>query len=165
MTHQALLKPHDLAADEINGWRGRCLDLFARGERTIDLALETALTGAPGLAMKHLAGHRLADLAKLVSEEKTATEKQKQSLQSSLDSWLASNTKRAFLAHGVTTVLLDRHGDWHAQFDFVRYQGKQRQAERWSCSKHEAWDYERLLERSLILLSSQLGHFRKRICA
>ena len=162
---QALIRPHDLAADEINGWRGRCLNMFARGERSVDVALEAALAAGSGLGMKHLAGQRLADLAKLVSEEKTATEEQKQSLQSSLDSWLASNAKRAFLAHGVTTVLLDRHGDWHAQLDFVRYQGKQRQAERWSCSKHEAWDYERLLERNLTLLSSKLGQFRTRISA
>lgn len=136
--------------------------MFARGERSIDLALEVAISARPDSGMKHLAGHRLADLAKLAAEEVAATEKQKLALRTCLESWHEIHAKRAFLAHGVTTVLLDRHGDWHAQFDFVRYQGKQRQAERWCLSKHEAWDYEGRLKRGLALLATELGQFRKR---
>jgi N-acetylglutamate synthase-like GNAT family acetyltransferase len=156
------LKPHDLAAAEINGWRGRCLDLYARGERSVDHSLELAsrCDGIP--AMKPLAGQRLAEVLRLAVEEPGTTEKQSTGLLLALERWSGINAQRAYLAHGVATVLLDRQGAWHAQFDFVRYQGKRREPQRWALSKNEALQFEAELEQAFMVLSAQLGHFRKR---
>jgi hypothetical protein len=155
-----LLKPHDLAAAEINGWRGRCLDLFARGERAVDMALEAV--SKLELPMKPLAGQRLADVVRLAVEDTGATEKQSSALLLALERWSLINAHRAYLAHGVATVLLDRQGEWHVQFDFVRYQSKRRDQQRWPLSKDEALQFEAELEQAFKAISAQLGQFRKR---
>ena len=163
MSVESLPKPHDIATGVISSWRGRCLDFFARGERSVDMALELVSSRDASLSMKPLAGQRLADVVRLAVEEGGATEKQSTGLLLALERWSSINAKRAYLAHGVTTVLLDRHGDWHVQFDFIRYHAKRRDAERWACSKEEALQFEAALAEAFKALSAQLGHFRKRL--
>ena len=163
MSDALAIKPHDLAAGEISGWRGRCLDLFARGERIIDAVLEVAGDLDPALTMKHLAGQRIADLRKLASAEKGASEKQKLAVLACLERWQAVHSKRAFFAHGIVTALIDKQAGWHVQLDFTRYQGKQRDRQRWSISNQEAMRFEQELAHETHVLSAQLGQFRKRL--
>jgi hypothetical protein len=165
MSEQPIAKPHDMAAGQINSWRGHCLDLFAKAERAIASALEAACDKNPSLTIKHLAGHRLADLARIVTDTGTANEKRSKALLDALAAWQCVDAKRAFLAHGVSTVLLDRHGAWHVQLDFTRYQSKRRDRERWSLSELEAAQFEDDLEQKFKLLSTQLGQFRKGLTA
>jgi hypothetical protein len=159
----SLAKPHDIAAGEIDGWRGRCLDLFARGERAIALSREAAAERNASVTIRHLGGQRPADLAKLVNEDTQATAKQSKTLLSSLDAWLAVEGRRAFFAHGVVTALLDRHGAWHAKLDFTKYQASKRERQSWTCDRQEALQFEADLEREFKQLSTQLGQFRKRL--
>jgi hypothetical protein len=163
MNAQEGLKPHDLAAGEINGWRGHCLDVFAKAERAIASTLEVANAQDCSITLRHLAGHRLADLAKLAMSRSATNDKQCKVLLEALDAWLAVESKRAFLAHGVATVLIDRLGSWHVQLDFTKYQGKGLERLRWTCSKEEATQFEEELQAEFKRLSTHLGQFRKNL--
>lgn len=162
MSDETLANPYDIAAGEIDGWRGRCVDLFAKAERAVALALEAACDRDESLTIRHLAGQRLADLIKLVENDDKATEKQRNALRRALDAWERVEPQRAYFAHGVAKVLLDKQGNWHAQFNFTKYQAKSREPQRWNCSKREAEQFETDLEQGFKDLSAQLGHFRKR---
>lgn len=163
MSDQSLAKPHDIAAGEIDGWRGRCLDLFAKTERAVAVALEAACDKDASLTIRHLAGQRMADLIKLIEGDGKATEKQRNALRRALEAWERVEPQRAYLAHGVATVMLDRQASWHAQFDFTKYQAKNRDPQRWNCSKREAEQFEADLEQGFKNLSAQLGQFRTRL--
>ena len=165
MSDAVAVKPHDVAAGEIDGWRGRCLDLFAKAERAVAVTLEAVAARDPLLSIKHLAGHRMVDLNKLAASEDGATEKQSKALLAALDAWPGLEGKRTFLAHGITTVLLDRHGSWQARFDVTNYRPNKRERLNWTCSKDEALEFEALLEQAFKALSAQLGQFRKRLPA
>ena len=80
-----------------------------------------------------------------------------------LEAWERVEPQRAYLAHGVATVMLDRQASWHAQFDFTKYQAKNRDPQRWNCSKREAEQFEADLEQGFKNLSAQLGQFRTRL--
>ena len=94
MSSEPGIKPHDIAAAEINCWRGRCLDLFAKAEAAVDLALRSAIERGMAASMKHLTGQRLAEIVSLASSEARATDRQKQALIASLENWQALYAKR-----------------------------------------------------------------------
>lgn len=165
MSDQSIAKPHDIAAGEINGWRGRCLNLFAKAERAVALTLEIANQQNASLTIRHLSGQRLADLAKFAEGIGQMTEKQHKALLFALESWQRVECKRVYLAHGVLTVLLDRQADWHVQLDFTRYLTKSREPQRWNCSRREAEQFEAELEKGFKDMSAQLGHLRKRLAS
>ncbi|HEX9807601.1 MAG TPA: hypothetical protein VGA34_11970, partial [Alteraurantiacibacter sp.] len=56
--------PHVVARKQINEWRGRCLDLFAQGEKAIAVLLENARVAQIDVKLHHLAGQRTKELAK-----------------------------------------------------------------------------------------------------
>ena len=163
MSDESPPKPHDIAAGEIDAWRGRCLDWFAKGERAIALTLEAAAKNDAALTIRHLAGHRLADLAKLAAGDGKATERQAKALSGALEAWRQIESRRAFIAHGVATVLMDRNAKWYVQLDFSNYQAKSTERLRWTSSKDEAEQFETELEQGFKGLSAQLGQFRKRL--
>jgi hypothetical protein len=107
----------------------------------------------------------MADLNKLAASEAGATEKQSKALLAALDVWPGLEGKRTFLAHGIATVLLDKHGSWQARFDFTSYRPNKRERLSWICSKGDALEFEALLEQAFKALSAQLGQFRKRLPA
>ena len=163
MSSEPGITPHDIAAAEINCWRGRCLDLFAKAEAAVDLALRSAIERGMAASMKHLTGQRLAEIVSLASSEARATDRQKQALIASLENWQALYAKRNFFAHGVATVLMDRHGRWSVQLDFWVYRTGREILERWSWNKDEALQFEADLEQCFKALSAQLGCFRSRL--
>nr|WP_166177670.1 hypothetical protein [Altererythrobacter segetis] len=164
MSDQAGLKRHDLASAEIDGWRGRCLDIFARGERAVSLALEAARAKDGTLKIKHLAGQRMSDLAEIVSAEK-ATLKQTRAIQTALESWAQVEGRRAYFAHGVVTVLLNEQGIWHVQLDFAAYRSSRVEDHRWNLSRSEADAFEAQLIEAFAELSRELGQLKKRLSA
>src|SRR5207253_8441880 len=107
VTELQVVKPLDQATAEIAGWRGRCLDLFARGERAIGQALEVRAAEA-GAKINHLAGQRVAQLEKIAASRE-ATAKQRLAYDTAVAAWKDVDARRAFLAHGIATALLDRH--------------------------------------------------------
>lgn len=156
------IKPFEIAAGEIEGWRGRCLNIFSRGEHAVAAALQVARAQDPKVRIQHLAGQRLTELQR-VSELGAGTERQKAGLASALASWKECDERRPCLSHGMTTVLLDRNGEWHVQFDMTVWRANQPYPEKLSWSKNEAVAFEARLVDCFKILSSQLGQFKKRL--
>ncbi|HWK41069.1 MAG TPA: hypothetical protein VNR60_03980 [Croceibacterium sp.] len=165
MSGEVVVKPHDLAAGKIYGWRGRCIDFFARGERTVAATLEAVCEKDTSLKIGHLAGQRLSDLRKIVEIDSNATKRQQKIALQALNDWQKVEVRRPYFSHGVVTVLIERNSDWHVRLDFTKYQGKTREPQSWSCSVVEAQQFEAELECAFKNLSSQLGQFRKRLSA
>lgn len=147
------LNPHEIARAEIDSWRGRSLDLFARAERSIGIALEATSTSGRIIKLRHLAGQRLEDLVQLVTAEQ-ATTKQAEALVKAISKWREVEVHRAFLAHGIARELLDRHGAWHVQFDLTAYKTNVPTLERMVLSRSEALEFEKNLEESFKALSA-----------
>lgn len=157
-------KQHDLAEAEVHAWRGRCLQRFARAEQVVAAALESAREVEDTIKFGHLGGQRLAAL-KAASDSPTATPKQKLALAKALEKWSEIEAHRAFFAHGVATVLLDKHSNWQVQLDFTDYRLKAVTPRRWNLSKREADAFEARLKDGFDRLSAQVGHFRTRLKA
>ena len=158
------LTPGDQACAQIAAWRGRCINLFSRGEAAVIRALEAAIAKGHTITIKHLAGQRTADLEWLTRNE-TGTVKQRQALSNALAGWAELEARRAYIAHGVVTVRVDKNGLWRARVDFTAYRNGPGEKCRWSFSRTEADDFEMSLERGFRALSAQLGHLRKRLAA
>ncbi|KUO56675.1 MAG: hypothetical protein APF78_11230 [Sphingomonadales bacterium BRH_c3] len=154
--------PYKNARTEIDSWRGRCLDLYARSEKAVALTLETAKQHDHPVKLRHLAGQRLDDLLSITDQD-NGTAKQKEALARAIDGWRAIESHRVFLAHGTMKELLDRKGKWHAQFDVTTYKSNNPTPDRMMISQTEALELQADLEKGFKSLSAQLGQFRKRL--
>ncbi|WP_394730287.1 hypothetical protein [Altererythrobacter sp. GH1-8] len=156
------LKPHDLAKTEIEAWRGRCLNIFARGEKAVTESLASARETSSNLRLEPLAGQRLNTLAKL-DEDHCSTEKQKAALRNAVALWREHDEKRPYFSHGITAEFLDRKGEWHVQIDFVAVQKGACEPQRLIWSKQEAETFEASLQNAFNRLAVELGQLRKRL--
>lgn len=155
-------KLHDLAKAEIDAWRGRCLNIFARGEKAVTDCITGALVTSPEFRLEPLAGQRLNTLEKL-AEKHSGTEAQKVALSKAIIEWRRNDEKRPFFSHGVATELLDRKGLWHLRLDFIAIQKGKSEPRRLTLSKVEAEELEKSLHAAFKTLSGQLGQFRKHV--
>lgn len=156
------IKPHDLAKAEIDGWRGRCINIFSRGEKAVTDCLTAASDGKTPVRLEPLAGQRLNSLEKLVGATE-ATKAQKDALIASITAWRLHDEKRPIFSHGVAIELLDRLGSWHVQFDFVAVSKAAAVPCRTTFSKAEAESFEKSLHEAYTKLAGQLGQLRKRL--
>ncbi|MXP40226.1 hypothetical protein GRI75_01030 [Altererythrobacter soli] len=157
-------RPLDIAASQIDAWRGRCISLFARAESAVGRSLELAAVHGNAVKLRHLGGQRLADLIAL-TEGCAGTAKQAESLRSALIQWKAVESHRTFFAYGVATALLNKKSHWYVVLDFTAYRGNSPEAERWTLSSQEAEEFEERLARCFADLSRELGLFRVRLAA
>ncbi|MGD9664459.1 MAG: hypothetical protein AB7U34_04545 [Novosphingobium sp.] len=153
---------HDEARAQVGQWRGSCLNLFARVERAVGLALEAAVTAGKAKKIRHLSGQKLNDLVAIV-DTLDQTEKQKKAFQSALVSWKQVESHRAFLAHAVALEAIDRHGSWIAIFDMIVHKGNDALNTRWSVTQAEAEVILSDLTVGFKELSGQLGQVRTRL--
>lgn len=156
------LKPHDLAKAEIDAWRGRCLNVFSRGERAVTDSLLLAHQKSPNLRLEPLAGQRLNTLEKLASEH-CATEALRTAIQAAIRGWRLYDEERPFFSHGVAIELVDRLSRWHVQVDYIAVQKGVGEPRRRTWSKAEAEGFEKGLHQAFSALSGQLGQLRKRM--
>lgn len=156
--------PFEIAQAEIDGWRGRCIDLFSRGEHAVGRALEQAIACGRAVKLRHLAGHRLSDLSAF-AEASGGTAKQVQALREAIEAWTAIEADRVFLAHGTRTVLIDKHSAWFVLLEFTAYRGNAAEPRRRILTRLEAEQFEALLKERCADLSAQLGQLRKRLSA
>jgi hypothetical protein len=152
----------DLARQEIDGWRGRCLDVFSRCEAAVASTLLAARASGRSTKLDHLAGQRLTELGDL-AEAKTGTARQAATFRKVLDGWRQIEAKRAFLAHGVATELVDRHAQWCVRLDMIVCEKGEPRPDRWTVSKAEAADFETRLKTDFAKLSTQLGQMKQRL--
>ncbi len=158
----ANLRPHDLAKVEIDAWRGRCLNVFARAERAVTETVLLLREGDTKILLEPLAGQRFSALEKLAPIV-PGTEAQEKGLQSALLAWRDLDTKRPFFSHGVVTELVGRTGQWHVQLDFLAVRKGQCEAKRLNWSGEEAAAFEVKLHAAFKGLTNQLGQLRRRI--
>jgi len=151
----------ELVRQDIDGWRGRCLDVFSRSEAAIIETLLVARDNGRAIKLGHLAGQRLTELAEL--EESRATPRQAAALRKTLERWRELETKRPFLAHGVVTELIDRQGKWWAKLDIIVCEKAEPNPVRWTASQNEAADFETELRDGFAQLKGQLGHLQTRL--
>lgn len=154
------LAPHDIARAQIEAWRGRCLNLFARGEQAVLDSLLLASTKLPELRIEPLAGQRLNALEQLVAAH-DATDAQRAAIKGALFNWKNCDAKRAYFAHGVFTELFDNSGNWFVRMDFDAVQKGECKPRRMVLSQQEAEDFEASLRVAFRSLATQLGQFRK----
>jgi hypothetical protein len=150
-----------IARGEIDGWRGQCMDVYAKSERAIASTLEQAIARGRAAKPKHLAGQRLAELESVIAKEQ-ATTPQTKALSAAISSWHVMEDKRAFLAHGVLEELVGA-AEWWAIFDVIVYDKSGKTERRWALSQREADQFQEQLIKAFSALSGQLGQLRQRM--
>jgi hypothetical protein len=156
----ANLKPHDLAKAEIEAWRGRCLNVFARTEKAVTETLAQLQHSNAKVLLEPLAGQRLKTLETIMATYPASAAQQK-ARETALSSWGKLDVMRPFLSHGILTELVGRTGDWHLQLDFIAVKKGKCEEQRLNWSKAEALDFEESLKKAFNALSNQLGQLRK----
>jgi hypothetical protein len=156
------IRSHDLARTQIDAWRGRCLDLFARGETAVAGALIALSKVDQKVCFPHLAGQRLAELEKVLAALEP-TKKQAEALGAATNNWRELCAERAYFSHGVVTELITRRGEWHARLDFAAFKAKQATPQRRVWSRTEADTLQAELQMGFEALSRELGHVRSRL--
>lgn len=159
------LKPIDsyqTARAEIDAWRGNCIDSFARGERAIISALRAARDSGVEVRISPMAGPRFSEIQSLILRV-DATKKQRHAASAALSLWQEVEPKRAFLAHGELTTLLESQGEWHARFDLTRVKANTPVQEQWVLDRLEADKFTEQLKNSFASLTRELGSLRKRL--
>ncbi len=106
-------EPFDAARDEVNAWRGRCLDAFARAEEAVTETLLVLAETERGKAIRlqHLVGQRFDELNTVLGEGGAFAGESKAAA-NALAAFRQHDELRAFLCHGVANVTLDKHGRW-----------------------------------------------------
>lgn len=143
--------------NEINAWRGECLNVFARGESAVGEALQAS----EPTKLPHLAGQRLAMLQAKIKDY-SATKKQEQALGTAITEWIHVEERRPYLAHGVTTQFIDTRDRWAVFIDMVVFRKNIATKQRWALTENEAIEFKENLLNAYKSLSSQLGQFKKR---
>ncbi len=151
-----------VARGEIECWRGQCLDKYSRIESAIGKTLESAQAQRAVTRIPHLAGQRLCELEKLAANV-PGTNRQKAALTAALDRFRPLEHDRAFIVHGVMTVLLDERGMWWANFDIVVYGKAVAEPRRRIFAKKEAIAFYEELSAAFAALSREVGQLRKRL--
>ena len=96
-----LKEAHQEAVGLANCWRGRCVNLFAKGERIIGEALRKH---DPDKPLPMLLSQRVAKLTALLSTDCKKT--------SALKAFAAEADQRNAIVHGDGKVFVDRYGQW-----------------------------------------------------
>jgi hypothetical protein len=96
-----LHESHRDAVERANAWRGRCVNLFARGEAVIGHALVASTAGRP---LPMLLSQRISRL------RKSAAVGANQEL--ALDEFSALASERNAIVHGTGKVFVERSGRW-----------------------------------------------------
>lgn len=156
------LSAHQIARAEIEAWRGKCIDLFARGERAIISALQTAQASGKEVKISPMAGPRFSEIQSLILKV-DATQKQRDAASAAINLWQEVEPKRAFLAHGELTTLLEAQGGWHARFDLTRVKANTPIEEQWVLDRPETTKFNDRLKSGFVSLSCELGSLRKRL--
>lgn len=152
----------DDTSTAVAAWRGQCLNYFARAEQAVGRSLESAAAAGRSVKLRHLAGHRLADLIELVATVES-TDRQARAFTAALSEWQEVEPKRQFLAHGVESISTDRDGQWTVLLDVVAYRSSKPSCERWAIKQSEAEVFRRRLADAFTVLGGQLGQLRKRL--
>ena len=166
MTEQLsiVVNQFDLARQDIERWRGGCLDLFSRCEAAVIDALREARACKLSVKLDHLAGQRMTELLEL-NESRPATTRQSKAFHTAYTEWRDIELKRSYLAHGVASESIDREGAWVAMLDIVLCEKGADRPHRWTVTMSEATKFETRLRAGLAKFKGEIGHLKKRLAA
>jgi hypothetical protein len=156
------ISPHDMARAEIEAWRGECLDFFAQGEAMIGLLLELALKLGYEVELNQFAPQRTLEAMRLV-ELVGGTDEEVRDALDALGLWQGVESRGELLAHGTSTTVLDRQGNWFAIIDTVTYRAGKPNKGRWVVSHAETDEFAKQLGRAFTKIKYQLGCTRLRL--
>lgn len=157
-------EPFDLARDNVNAWRGRCLDAFARAEEAVTETLLRLAENDRGKSLRllHLVGQRFDELSIALSENGPFSGECKGAYEA-LQIFRQHNQLRVLLCHGVGKITLDKRGRWTVIMRILAL--RQRKATRSEQVLHED-EAEQLadeLAKASKRLCSQLGQLRSKV--
>ncbi|WP_152553556.1 hypothetical protein [Erythrobacter longus] len=109
-----------------------------------------------------MAGPRFSEIQSLILKV-DATQKQRDAASAAINLWQEVEPKRAFLAHGELTTLLEAQGGWHARFDLTRVKANTPIEEQWVLDRPETTKFNDRLKSGFVSLSCELGSLRKRL--
>jgi hypothetical protein len=125
------------ATAEVNQWRGRCINLFANGERIVGDAL--AKRNPVGTKLPMLVSQKVKQLASDLTGSDPA-------LLEHLNDFGALLVTRSALTHGVATVWLDRSKSWRVVLQWVSIRASVRKHEEQAFTRSEAESFRRALQ-------------------
>ena len=112
--------------------------------------------------IRHLSGQKFTDVVD-ACECLQLTARQKSAFKRAVIRWEGVQAKRAIMAHGVGTEVLDRYGNWFVVFDMVTHKDDEAIEMRWTLSQAETIEFQSDLAESFKNLSNQLGQMKKHL--
>lgn len=159
--------PFDATRNAAAEWRGRCLDVFARTEAAVTetlLLLAAVKKREAVVKLPHLVGQRYDALASVIAPAGAFAEEGKRAA-GALAKFRQHDSLRAFIAHGVFVVTLDRRGRWHLVARVLALRGGRESRALFVTEEGEAAEILRALDKAGGDLGSALGQVRQRLCA
>ena len=154
----SLARAHDRARDDVNRWRGHCVDLFSRIERAMaDVLARMALAGGGGIKGPQTFGARVAALAAKVAREGDFPNP---ALVKSIDAARPLLDQRNRIIHATGTISVERNGEWLWNYRF-RPSGKAEDSGFYECQEAKA--FERDLQRTTQSLCAKLDNLAKKL--
>lgn len=155
--------PWSRVANEVNAWRGACIQSFAQAEVAVtETLLFLSSVGERGKAvqLRHLIGQRLDDLAQALGPSGTFA-KEGALAYAVLTEFRKHEALRAHLAHDVARIALERNGSWVVVFRHLSI--RSRNAERGTIAFEQADAVHMLseLRRKTQQLDAALGNLRR----
>jgi hypothetical protein len=150
---------------DVNAWRGACLQCFCTAEAGISetlLVLNSIADKGASVRLRHLIGQRFDDLAAAIGPEGVFAEEGKIAFKA-LEAFRTQEGLRTYLAHGVARISVERSGKWVLVFRQLSIRA--RQSDRTMLLMEEDEGIETLAEikRKSQHLCSVLGNLRKQL--
>ena len=110
---------HRRATDDVNRWRGHCIDCYARIEQAIVEGLDDLITSGrnPSLKRASLFGPRIEMLKKALLDDTFG--KHAAAPRDALAALSFVLARRNVLVHGVGKIWIGRGGEWLWQYEFA----------------------------------------------
>jgi len=150
------------AEQRIEAWRGRCIDLFARGEWAMCEVLQSAVAVGGEAQIPAASVHQAAAVRALAGRNGT-TAQEVQALDAMLTDWESFGSEREQLVHGTLTFIADHAGCWHARLGSMALIEGELTARHWMVTQDEAEVFEARLRSAFGRMSAQLGALRWRL--
>ena len=151
---------HGAAIDEVNRWRGHCVERYARLEHEITGAL-SAMASMPGskASVPHNFGEKVKRVRAAIERGEPLAQPK---LAKALDGFADHLSRRNMLVHATGKVWIDSKGDWLWRYRF-QPAGKGRPEEIGCFEQDEALAIEKALARDGQSLGDQLRALRQKL--
>ena len=117
---QSLHDAHRAAVDDVNRWRGYCVDKYSRAEAALREAIEVMLVHPDGAGLKRpsLFGQHVEVMASAVAAGGPFAEPGSK-VSAALARCANGFAQRNIVTHAVSSVWLDRQGQWLWRYEFL----------------------------------------------